>query len=102
MGGWQEGDLWQDDDGEGEAGEEDRQGLPVGCPEEEHLSRERGVLSGPENLCPWRLPLLVGALRKRQRQGSGERHHGGTCTLVGIADAGTCRLFVYLRDAPRK
>merc|ERR1711933_343283 len=40
--GWQEGDLRQDDDGEGEAGEEDRQGFPVVCPQEEHLSRDRG------------------------------------------------------------
>merc|ERR1712014_244126 len=42
--GWQEGDLWQDDDGEGEAGEKDRQGLCVGCPEEEHLSREMDII----------------------------------------------------------
>merc|ERR1712083_294778 len=36
--GWQEGDLRQSGDGEGEACEDDRQGLLCVGPEEEHLS----------------------------------------------------------------
>merc|ERR1712084_163755 len=36
--GWEEGDLWQGGDGEGEACEDDRQGLLCVSPEEEHLS----------------------------------------------------------------
>merc|ERR1711953_835161 len=76
--GWQEGDLWQDDDGEGEAGEKDRQGLPVGCPEEEHLSRERGIIWAREPMSP-----ASAAYRGRSAEeakaggGRGKRYYGG-------------------------
>merc|ERR1712187_400902 len=80
--GWQEGDLWQDGDGEGEAGEKDGQGLPVGCPEEEHLSRERDLARAREPVS-----LASAASRGRSAEdakpGVRERHYEGTCIPGG-------------------
>merc|ERR1712187_551352 len=92
--GRQEGDLRQGGDGEGEACAEDRQGLPVGRPEEEYLSRQ----SLPASSNPCRALLLVGDLRRWLQTVTGRAHASiGQGRVVSLALANS--VFVYARGS---